>query len=177
MFWDKLGEDNISALEQILDVYRFPDDACAPCSIHGRDCPCYTAEREALGALKMVDAGTLCPDWSTMQAAHRRETGRSNIYLAVFGYERRYVKEHLIFHECTSLMNIEILDRLTGRMYLWWSIPRFCPSLFHFPATRNRRYTIGIRKDMMVMSVPWSVQSLDPLLKETIKKQQRATTI
>ena len=118
-------------------------------------CPVHPAPADRRDSLYMLIVGNTCTPWSQMGKRLGWLHECTAVYLCFLQDALRAAPEFII-SECTPSFDHELMEELTGGMYVTQSMV-FSPVDLGLPARRRRRYTISIRKDMFVFNIPWNI--------------------
>ena len=115
------------------------------CRIHGPT----PGEADNKCNMRIAVAGTTCTSWSAM-GTQGRWLAASAVPFAVWAMETLFWSPHIIFHECTPRFDVATLMAAFGTAYLVISLV-FSPTHLGWPASRSRRFTIMLHRQLVVL--------------------------
>ena len=124
-----------------------------------RQAPCVCCGRKCSHPIGMMHvAGTPCVDYSSMPGgSHAGALGSAAVPYMVWIGMRLLLMEALIIHENVPGFPEHLLSQWLGSAYVIMSLIISLHEL-GWPSRRDRRITVMVRKDKVVVKIPWSVQ-------------------
>ena len=108
------------------------------------------------GGYRVNISGTPCVHWSQM-GSRSGWLGHSALPFVAWILERRHECEDLIIHECTALFPERQLAKYMAATHDVHS-QILSPKHFGWPATRERKYSLLVRRSVLSLALPYSLE-------------------
>ena len=125
----------------------------APCHSCNDNCKVHPSSEERAGRRYMNASGNVCVPWSSL-GSRMGWLHEATLVFLVWLKDIIEALPDVVAQECVCNFDSELMNELIQDKYLQQSCTT-CPSMFGLPVHRRRKYSICIRKDLLVFDVPW----------------------
>ena len=141
----KLGRSFVAeGLKYLSENRAFEKDCSCYCSKHLQKCRVWPDK--VAGELRLEAASVTCTPWSS-SGKQMGWLDVQSIASIVWMHSMLIAEPCILVHECTRYFDVEVLERVFQHQYLF-ATNVFGPEDMGIPCSRERRYTVLIRKDL-----------------------------